>query len=95
MTNDPLGKLLNRGWKPMLAVIGATGMPDVSMAGNVLLPKISVRLTLRLPPTLNGDEARKNLEKLLLENPPYGAKVTLENVRCAKGWNCPEIEPFV
>lgn len=61
MSSDPLIKLLNRSWKPMLAVIGSGGMPDVSAAGNVLLPKVSLRLAMRLPPNLNGDEARKNL----------------------------------
>jgi hypothetical protein len=61
MSSDPLVKLLNQAWRPMLAVIGSSGMPDVSGAGNVLLPKISLRIALRLPPSLNGDEARKSL----------------------------------
>jgi hypothetical protein len=95
MTKDPMGTLVNKGWKPQLSVTGASGFPNVLEAGNVILPKISVKFSLRLPPNLNGDEAVKNLEKILLSNPPYGAKVTMTGTRCAKGWNCPEIEPYI
>ena len=61
MSSDTLVKLLNQSWKPMLAVIGSGGVPDVAGAGNVLLPKVSLRFGVRLPPNLNGDEAKKSL----------------------------------
>jgi hypothetical protein len=54
-----------------MIVISATVMLDVSMASNILIFKISVRLTLQLVPILNSDNAKKCIEKLFLGNSPY------------------------
>lgn len=89
MSKDPFVRLINRAWKSQLAITGMGGMPEPAVAGNVVLPKVSIKLSLRLPPTMDGELARKNLEEIILKNPPYGAKVTMEATRSSKGWNCP------
>ena len=33
-----LTSIITRGWKAQMAIIGASGLPDCSAAGNVLLP---------------------------------------------------------
>lgn len=36
------------------------------------------KLSLRIPPNLNPEDAKTNLVKLLTENPPYNAAITID-----------------
>lgn len=85
-----LETLILNGWKAQLSVIGLDGLPNTIKAGNVLLPDCEARLSIRIPPIKNKDEARNFIVKALTENPPYQAKVTVSNVRAADGFNAPE-----
>ncbi len=58
--------VLNRTWRPALTVTGAEGLPKIGDAGNVLRPHTAVKLSLRLPPTVDGAAAAKILEDALL-----------------------------
>jgi len=40
-------------WEANLSVTGADGLPPINMAGNVVRPSTSVRLSMRLPPTMD------------------------------------------
>jgi acetylornithine deacetylase/succinyl-diaminopimelate desuccinylase-like protein len=44
--------MLNNTWRPTLAVTGQEGMPDLINAGNVLLPYTVLKMSFRLPPTV-------------------------------------------
>jgi acetylornithine deacetylase/succinyl-diaminopimelate desuccinylase-like protein len=81
--------ILNRTWRPMLAITGADGMPAPANAGNVLRPKTQLVLSLRLPPTLNAERAAQRVKQLLESDPPYGASVRYEYGQAATGWNAP------
>src|SRR4029079_10880190 len=81
--------VLNRTWRPMLAVTGAEGLPLPANAGDVLRPKTALALSLRLPPTVKADTAAAALKTLLEKDPPYGAKVSFEYGQAATGWNAP------
>jgi acetylornithine deacetylase/succinyl-diaminopimelate desuccinylase-like protein len=81
--------ILNRTWRPMLAVTGADGLPAPANAGNVLRPKTQLVLSLRLPPTVKAERAAKRVKKLLEADPPYGARVRYEYGQAATGWNAP------
>jgi acetylornithine deacetylase/succinyl-diaminopimelate desuccinylase-like protein len=88
--NDDLAQLvLNRTWRPALSVTGVDGIPALADAGNVLRPHTAVKLSLRLPPTLDGDLAGDILTKLLLSDPPNGARVEFALEKAATGWNAP------
>ena len=82
--------VLNRTWRPSLAVTGAEGLPLPANAGNVLRPKTALALSLRLPPTVKGETAAQNLKTLLEADPPYGAKVSFEHNHAASGWHAPK-----
>lgn len=86
-TTDPAEALLNRTWRPALSVTGADGLPPVAEAGNVLRPFTALKLSLRLPPLVDGGEATAALKKLLEADPPYGASVTFEAQASSAGWN--------
>ncbi|WP_133500264.1 M20 family metallopeptidase [Cognatilysobacter terrigena] len=95
MADDLTELVLNRTWRPALSVTGVDGMPPLSSAGNVLRPFTAVKLSLRLPPTLDGKRAGELLEKALTDNPPYGAHVTLELEKASTGWNAPAMSPWL
>jgi acetylornithine deacetylase/succinyl-diaminopimelate desuccinylase-like protein len=94
-TTDPVEGILNRTWRPALSVTGAAGLPSIDAAGNVLRPKTSLKLSLRLPPTVDGERATQALKLLLESDPPYSAKVTFEADWGATGWNAPPTAPWL
>jgi acetylornithine deacetylase/succinyl-diaminopimelate desuccinylase-like protein len=93
-TTDPIEALLARTWRPTLSVIGAEGFPALKDAGNVLRPYTAFRLSLRLPPLVDADQAVRQLKTLLEDNAPYQAQVTFESHGGATGWNAPETAPW-
>jgi acetylornithine deacetylase/succinyl-diaminopimelate desuccinylase-like protein len=95
MAGDATEMVLNKTWRPQLAITAMEGLPQPANAGNVLLPFTTATLSLRLPPTLDGDKAGALLEKMLTENPPYGAQVELKVRAANKGWNAPRLAPWL
>ena len=89
MAEDLADLVLNRSWRPMLAVTGADGLPTPANAGNVLRPKTVLALSLRLPPTVQAEGAAAVLKTLLEKDPPYDAKVSFEYGQAATGWHAP------
>jgi acetylornithine deacetylase/succinyl-diaminopimelate desuccinylase-like protein len=87
--------VLNRTWRPFLTITGAGGLPKLEDAGNVLRPFTALKLSLRLPPTLDGDAAVKLVREILTKDPPHGASVRLEEASAAAGWNAPATEAWL
>ena len=81
--------ILNRTWRPALTVTGAEGFPKIEDAGNVMRPKTSLKLSMRIPPTICPKEASRVLQKALTENPPYAAKVSFSVGDGSMGWHAP------
>jgi acetylornithine deacetylase/succinyl-diaminopimelate desuccinylase-like protein len=100
VTSDPTEVLLNRTWRPTLSITGVDGMPALANAGNVLRPYTAFKLSLRLPPLVEGHQAAVALKALLEDNAPYNAKVTfhpdgrMDNWG-ATGWNAPALAPWL
>ena len=95
MTDDLTELVLNRTWRPQLAVTGVDGLPRPINAGNVLLPSTIAKLSLRLPPTLDAEAAGTGLRILLEKSPPYGARVEFKVEASAAGWNAPALAPWL
>ena len=87
MVADRAEALLNRTWRPALSITGADGLSSIANAGNVLRPQTSLKLSLRVPPPVDGDTASRHLKKVLEEDPPYGATVRFDHESVATGWN--------
>jgi acetylornithine deacetylase/succinyl-diaminopimelate desuccinylase-like protein len=99
-STDPTEALLNRTWRPTLSVTGADGFPELKNAGNVLRPHTAFKLSLRLPPLVDGHAAALQLKTLLEDNAPYNARVSFsadggDGPAGATGWNAPEIAPWL
>ena len=87
--------ILNRTWRPQLATIGAEGLPALADAGNVLRPYTAAKLSLRLPPTLDGEAAAKAVKVLLERDPPYGCRVSFTPEKSSGGWHSPPLSPWL
>jgi acetylornithine deacetylase/succinyl-diaminopimelate desuccinylase-like protein len=94
-TSDPAELILNRTWRPQLAITGASGMPELGSAGNVLRAGTAVRVSVRLPPGVDATRAKERLVRLLTEDPPYGAEVRFESAEANDGWNAPALAPWL
>ncbi|SDM75859.1 M20/M25/M40 family metallo-hydrolase [Actinomyces ruminicola] len=71
------GDLTSRLWtKPALAVIGMDVTP-LQVAGNVLSPSCTARLSLRIAPGQDPDAALTALKAHLEEHVPFGARLTV------------------
>ena len=88
VTTDPTELILNRTWRAALAVTGADGLPLPDSAGNVQRPFTTLKLSLRLPPLVDGETAARSLKELLERDPPYRARVAFEGSG-STGWNAP------
>jgi acetylornithine deacetylase/succinyl-diaminopimelate desuccinylase-like protein len=95
VTKSPADLILNRTWRSGLAVTGADGFPTVLNAGNVLRPKTSLKLSLRIPPTLDAEKAAVTVTKLLEKDPPYGARVKFSPMTPNGGWDSPSLAPWL
>jgi acetylornithine deacetylase/succinyl-diaminopimelate desuccinylase-like protein len=93
--DDPVELLLNRTWRPQLEIIGAEGLPALEHAGNVLRAQTTLKLSLRLPPTLDASLALDVLHDVLTGDPPYGAHVTLTPEQGATGWHAPPLASWL
>jgi acetylornithine deacetylase/succinyl-diaminopimelate desuccinylase-like protein len=95
MSDDPTELILNRNWRPQLAITAIEGLPAPANAGNVLLPFTTATLSLRLPPSLDAEAANALLKKLLTTDVPYGAQVELKARNANSGWNAPSLAPWL
>ena len=93
MAQDAVELVLNNTWRPTLSVTGLSGAPPVTSAGNTLRPSTSAKLSIRLPPTLDGNMAERVVKSLLETNPPYGAHVRFISDGGQQGWAAPKIDP--
>jgi acetylornithine deacetylase/succinyl-diaminopimelate desuccinylase-like protein len=95
MVDDLPEVVLNRTWRPALSITGADGLPPIANAGNVLRPLTKLKVSLRLPPTVDADAASAELAKLLEHDPPLGATVRYEPDAAGSGWNAPATAPWL
>merc|ERR1719272_251805 len=87
INHDNLQELyLNNVWRASMSVTGQAGLPDMSVAGNVVRPATSVGLSIRLSPTQDPAVITDILEKKLTENVPHNAKVTIRRGGSGTGW---------
>jgi acetylornithine deacetylase/succinyl-diaminopimelate desuccinylase-like protein len=95
LSDDPAELIINNSWRATLAVTGAEGLPPLGSAGNVLLPEVAVKLSLRLPPTCDPERATRAVREALEREPPYGAQVSFEDASATGGWNAPALAPWL
>ena len=87
-------RILGRTWHPGLSVVG-TDMPSLR-GGNVRLPRVSFKLSIRIPPTIDANVAARAVEKAIEDakgNLSHPAKVTFSAEGHAS-WLAPKEAPW-
>ncbi len=92
---EPAELIANSTWRATLAVTGADGLPAVASAGNVLLPELALKISLRVPPTCDAARAAAAVRSAFERDPPYGARVSFESDPATDGWNAPTFVPWL
>jgi len=87
--------LLNNNWRPSLTVTGADGMPALVNAGNTMLPATTLKLSFRLPPTIDADVAAHAVKQILESDPPAFAGVKFIVESTMAGWNAPPVAAWL
>ena len=95
VTKDLTELILNRTWRPGLAITGADGWPPIGNAGNVLRPVTKLKLSMRIPPRVDPKKATAALKKALEKDPPYGAKVSFTSATASAGWDAPKMASWL
>jgi acetylornithine deacetylase/succinyl-diaminopimelate desuccinylase-like protein len=95
VSSDGAELILNTTWRPALAITGMGGLPAIGNAGNVALPMNAAKLSLRLPPRCEGQQASQALKALLERDPPYDAQVRFTPDWAASGWDAPAEQPWL
>jgi acetylornithine deacetylase/succinyl-diaminopimelate desuccinylase-like protein len=95
MGEDEPERLLNRTWRPSLTITAADGFPSLDQASNVVRRRTAVRLSLRLPPTLDAAAAAATIERALAVDPPEGAIVRATTRSAASGWGAHATAPWL
>lgn len=87
-------RILRRTWYPTLSLVGMGGIPEPSIAGNVLRPSTTAVLSFRLPPSVDAHLAANALVQVLTTNVPSSAEVTC-TAHAADGWVSSPLAPWL
>ena len=94
-SESPYELLLNNTWRPTMSVTGAAGLPALVDAGNVQLPFNTLKLSFRLPPTCNADDAAETVKDILEADTPPLSKVSFHVESTMAGWNAPPVAEWL
>ena len=64
-------------------------------AGNVLLPRLELKLSFRLPPSADAEAAAAAVKQRLEADPPYGVCVRFDVGSSLAGWDAPPVAPWL
>src|SRR5947207_5336640 len=95
VVSDKVEMILNRSWRPALAITGVEGLPPLGSAGNVLRPFTACKISLRIPPRVDPARATRLVKETLESDPPYGARVTFDAEKSSTGWDAPPLAPWL
>lgn len=84
--------ILNVFWRPGMEILGAMGLPTIDNASHAIRPYTEVKISIRVPPCCDIENAIAKLQQVLKTDIPYNAKVTFSSEKGVAGWNAPEME---
>ncbi len=86
--------VLARTWGPAMSVTGVGGIPAIKDAGNVLRPFTELKLSIRIPPTLDPEVAYREVKFMLENHELIHAKVTFTGT-ARPGWHAPTLASWL
>jgi len=92
--DDSVKLLLAKTWEPKLSYVGIDGIPDLK-GGNVLRAWTTIKLSMRIPPHVDREQAGQAIIRELTRDPPYGATVEAKVLTSANGWESPKLQSWL
>ena len=86
LKSDVKEAMVNNRWKPSISILGVDNCPKTEDNGFGVSKSINVRLSMRLPPGINGNAAMDALKKVISNNTYFGAKIEFGYMSLAEGW---------
>lgn len=77
--------ILNNTWKPSITLVGLSGL--YPHEGNIIRKELTARLSIRIPPTLEPEDASASFVKQFAENVPFNSNVKIDRIYAGHGWN--------
>jgi acetylornithine deacetylase/succinyl-diaminopimelate desuccinylase-like protein len=95
VTRDGGELILNRTWRPGLALTAAEGWPALESGGNVLRPYTKLTVSIRIPPRVDPAAAERAVRAAVERDPPDGAKITWTPIGANPGWDAPPLSRWL
>jgi hypothetical protein len=73
----------------------ATGIPEFKRGGDRTQTSTTMRLAVRIPPTMTLSQAERTIKEKLDTETPYNCKLSVAVTHHNESWNMRELEPFV
>lgn len=89
VVDDRAHLLANNYWRGALTVTGVDGLPATASAGSVIAPDIALRVSCRLPPSVDAADAAQAVRSAFESDPPYAVHVSFEIDDALSGWAAP------
>ena len=89
VADDPAILLTNNYWRGALTVTGVDGLPPTTAGANVIMPHVTLRVSCRLPPSVDAPKAAEALRVAFESDAPYGAHVRFDVTDSLSGWTAP------
>lgn len=94
-SEDPTDLLINQTWRPSLTVTAVEGLSPLEQATNAIPAGTTLRLSLRIPPSVDAAVATALLQDLLTADPPCRAHVKVTTHSSVSGWCAPPTAPWL
>jgi acetylornithine deacetylase/succinyl-diaminopimelate desuccinylase-like protein len=85
ITNDPYESYLNNIWRPSLTIVGASGIPRMIEKSDLITQSVSLRMSIRTPPTFDSSKGKEILESILLQDPPFNCSIQISESEIVQG----------
>ncbi|MCQ2819452.1 MAG: M20/M25/M40 family metallo-hydrolase [archaeon] len=89
LSQDVYQLLMNNLWRPCVTLIGCDGLNKTN-ENDQLVDSLSVYLSFRLPPPVDGKKGAEELKKIISEFKPFGCQIECELVSSDFGFNLEE-----
>lgn len=78
--------MINNRWRPTCTLLGIDNSPKTEENGFGVKKSITAKISMRLPPGVDGQAAMEALKKVVKENVYFGAQVNFLNAEVGDGW---------
>lgn len=94
-TDDPAEAIRRNTWEPSLSILGADGLPPTSAASALLRSSTTLALSFRIPPHVDPQNALVAATRVVTENVPSNARITIRDAHAESGFEAPALAAWL